>query len=331
MSIRYVFAAVAMFTAATAHAQDLSVKESKGSLDFYSGDKLITKYHHQGFAKPIFYPVHSPSGTPLTRAWPMEKGAKNQSTDHPWQKSAWFVHGDVVAEGVTLKTPRKGIAGTDFWAEGLNNCGKIVCTKVEIKKKDPKHITVVTTNEWQTPEGVKILDETRVIHLLQVDGAWLIVCESDLAATTYSIVFDDTKEGSFGIRINDQITGKSGKGKIVNADGLVGEKACWGRPSAWCDYSGPIDDKVAGLAILTDPKNAHPSCWHVRDYGLMAANPFGRTRSGFPAMKGRTDVVRLEKGQRLPLRFGIVLHDGDVTSGKVAEVYNRFVSLRDKE
>jgi len=100
-----------------AHARaDLSVKEGNGILEFYSGDKLITKYHYQGYQKPIFYPVNAPSGVPLTRAWPLEKGAKNETTDHPHQKSAWWCHGDIIAEGTKLKNSKKGIAGTDFWS-----------------------------------------------------------------------------------------------------------------------------------------------------------------------------------------------------------------------
>ncbi len=316
-----------------ARAQDLSVKESDGQIAFYSGDKLITKYHHQGYSKPIFYPVMAPSGVPLTRGWPMVTDIKGEATDHPHQKSVWFTHGDVVAEGKEIKNVRKNINGTDFWAEGH---GKIVCVSAKVVKKDKDQIVVVTKNEWISADGEKILEETRTIRVTQLEGAWLIVVESDLFAPTYNIVFDDTKEGSFGIRINEQIIagktkdGGGGKGKIQNADGKVGEKACWGYPSAWCDYSGPINEKVAGLAILVDPKNSYPSCFHVRDYGLMAANPFGRKKSGFPAMKDRTDLVRLEKGQHLELRYGVLLHDGDAEQGRVAASYQKFVDLRGK-
>lgn len=321
-----------LLATSTANAQQLSVKQSEGVLEFFDGDKLITRFLHQGYAKPIFYPVNAPSGVPLTRAWPMKKGEKNESKDHPWQKSAWFCHGDVVAEGLKLKTPRKGVVGTDFWADGLSGCGTIACKKVEIKKQDKNHIIVVATIEWLSADGDKIVDETRTIHIHKLEGAWLIVSESDLFASTYNLVFDDTKEGSFGIRINDQIiAGKGGKGKIQNAEGKVGEKECWGQLSAWCDYSGPIDGQSAGLTIFADPKNPHPSCWHVRDYGLMAANPFGRNASGFPAMKGRKDLVRLEKGEHLKLRYGMLLHEGDASVGRVAEQFERFVALRGKE
>jgi hypothetical protein len=129
-----------------------------------------------------------------------------------------------------------------------------------------------------------------------------------------------------GIRINDQIRADKGKGVLQNAEGKVGEKACWGRRSAWTDYSGPIDGKMAGLAILDDPKNA-PSCWHIRGYGLNAANPFGRAKSGFPDERGKHDLVRLAKGDHLKLRYGLVLHDGDAATASVADVYERFVAM----
>jgi hypothetical protein len=96
--------------------------------------------------------------------------------------------------------------------------------------------------------------------------------------------------------------------------------------AAWCDYSGPIGEKTAGIAILADPSNPVPTCWHSRGYGLMAANPFGRAKSGFPAMKGKTDLVKLAKGEHLKLRYGILLHTGDATQGQVAEMYKKFAA-----
>jgi hypothetical protein len=96
--------------------------------------------------------------------------------------------------------------------------------------------------------------------------------------------------------------------------------------SAWCDYSGPADGKTAGIALLADPNNPVPTAWHSRNYGLMAANPFGRARSGFPDLKGKKDLVKLAKGEHLKFRYGLLLHSGDVKEGKVADYYKQFVS-----
>ena len=42
------------------------------------------------------------------------------------------------------------------------------------------------------------------------------------------------------------------------------------------------------------------------------------------------DLVKLAKGEHLKLRFGILLHPGDVKEGKVAEHYKTFVDLKKK-
>src|SRR5205085_2197688 len=131
--------------------------------------------------------------------------------------------------------------------------------------------------------------------------------------------FGDTKEGSFAVRVNDAIRATKGNGALSNANGKTGESACWGRQSAWCDYSGPIDGKTCGIAIFDDPSNAERACWHSRGYGLMAANPFGRAHSGFSAVKGNNDLVKIAKGQHLKLRYGLLVHTGNVQEGRVRE------------
>jgi len=328
-----VAALLASVPAAQAQGGKVQIKKTKDAFEFYIGDELVTRYHIAGYPRPIFWPVNAPGGVPLTRNYPPPEG---QANDHPHQKSAWFCHGDVIPEGINFKSPIKNVIGVDFWSEAKGH-GKIVTTFVETFKKE-KPDTIIAKNTWQTAEGQKIMDETRTIRLHDLGKARLIVIEIDLHASVCPITFGDTKEGAFGIRINDVIhaapanKGKpAGKGKIQNAEGKIGEKDCWGQISAWCDYSGPIDGKQVGLAVLSDPKNL-PCCWHVRGYGLMAANPFGRDKHAkFPAVKGNNELVRLKKGEHLQFRFGMLLHEGDAVSGDVAAHYQRFVALRGKE
>jgi hypothetical protein len=306
----------------------LTIKVDPQQVDFLSGGELVTRYHKApDAAKPFFWPLIGPRGVPLTRAWPMDKAAAGGSTDHVHQKSVWFTHGDVILEGLEISKKTKGVAGVDFWSEGPSR-GVIVCTAVDPPELTADRAHLLTRNEWRTADGKKVLDEARAIDFHDYGDARLLVVEIDLFASAGPVIFGDTKEGSFGVRVNDEIRAGRGAGKIENADGKVGEKACWGQKSGWCDYSGTIDGKTAGIAVLDDPKNPYPACWHVRGYGLMAANPFGRGKSGFPAMKGRTDLVKLLKGEHLKLRYGILLHNGDAHEGKVAEYFERFVGLR---
>jgi hypothetical protein len=305
------------------------VEVDRYQVDFLAGSgQLVGRYHRDArVAKPYFWPVNGPGGVPLTRAWPMEKASPGGSTDHPHQKSAWFCHGDVIPEGLTLKTHAKGVKGVDFWSEQPGH-GRIVCTEVGEPQFGKDHVRLPTRNEWRTADGVKLLDEARTLHFYDYGDTRLLVVDIDLLAAAAPVTFGDTKEGSFGVRVNDGIRAQGGRGKIQNAHGKTGEAACWGQTAAWCDYSGPIDGKTVGIAILDDPRNPYPACWHVRGYGLMAANPFGRARSGFPAVRGRDDLVKLAKGEHLKLRYGLLLHPGDAGEGQVGEYYQRFIKLK---
>ena len=300
--------------------------DSKNRFRFsLGGQEVATYYTDASWAKPFLWPLIAPNGVAVTRAWPIEPTVL-VSRDHVHQKSAWFTHGEV-----TLATAGEGESKPiDFWAE-MPGHGKIILTHCDLP---PNGRPLKANYEWQGPKGQKVLDESRSIALFSVAAGRLIVFDIDLQAAFGPVNFGDTKEGAFGVRVDDRLrVGEKGKinpkSRITNADGKEGEKACWGYPSDWCDYSGEIDGKAVGVAIFDDPANKPRSCWHVRDYGLMAANPFGRQKSGFPAMHGRTDLVRLGKGEHLKLRYAIFLHDGDATAGKVATAFERFMKSKD--
>ncbi len=331
--------AACLFSAPAAPAADapgVAIEVKKDVLEFRVGKDVVTRYHiGESVAKPYFWPLTASNGAAVTRAWPMVPAAPFDSTDHPHQKSAWFCHGDVIPDGIELKQKVKGVEGVDFWSEAPGH-GRIVCVHVSQPKNTGDHATVLTKNEWRTADGVKIMDETRTISLYALGESRLLVLDIDLLASVAPITFGDTKEGSMGVRVNDAIRegppqkkgDKYGWGHLTNADGKSGEKDVWGYRSKWCDYSGTIDGKVAGIAIFDDPSNKYPAAWHSRGYGLMAANPFGRNKAGFPATKGQTELVKLPKGEHLKLRYGILVHPGDVKDGKVQEASEKFVKLK---
>jgi hypothetical protein len=294
----------------------------KNVLEFFVGKELVARYNAgPDVPKPYFFPVMAPGGLKVTRGVPPDKG---DATDHPHQTSAWFCHGDVIPEGIELNHKVKGVKGVDYWSIAPGH-GKMVCVKVQFNSGASP---VDTWNEWRTADDVKVLDEKRTIALDPVEGGYLFVLDIDLHASVCPITFGDTKEGSMGVRVPNAMTEKFGKGTLTNAEGKTGMKNIWGGQSNWCDYSGPVakgeDAAVAGIAIFDHPDNKPRACWHSRDYGLMAANPFGRKTAGFPAVKDEPKLVRLEKGEHLKLRYGLFLHKGDVKEGKVAEAYARF-------
>jgi hypothetical protein len=109
-----------------------------------------------------------------------------------------------------------------------------------------------------------------------------------------------------------------GQGHIVLSTG-VRDNDTWGKRADWCDYYGPVDGKTVGVAMFDHPSNPrHPTWWHVRDYGLFAANPFGQHNfEKLPDPKAGEMVVK--KGDKVTFKYRFLWHDGDELQGKVAE------------
>jgi hypothetical protein len=324
-----------------------TIEVGKTHIDFRAGKTLVARYVTDSkAAKPYFWPVNALPGMSVTRPWPMEEG-KGEAKDHPHQKSVWFCHGDVIPVGMDYKKHFKNVEGIDFWSEGKGH-GNIVVVKVGKPIAEKNHASITTTNEWRTAEGQKILDETRVIHLHHFGkGSNLLVLNIDLHASTVDVKFGDTKEGSLGVRVRESLRVDRGKGKLTNAEGKSGEgktikgkgtnanrEGCWGLVSAWCDYSGPVDKEgtIAGIAVFADPGNSIDTAWHARNYGLLAANPFGRAKhAGFPDRKGNNELVTLKKGEHLKLRYGLFLHAKDAKEADVAGMFAKFKKLKGKK
>lgn len=322
---------------ALGRADEVSVSAGKDAIEFKVGKEVVATYAiAEKVAKPYLYPVLAPNGVPVTRGYPMKPAAPMETVDHVHQKSVWFCHGDVIPEGIDLKvkSANKADKGVDFWSESKDATGarhgKIRCVKVgEPKQHAKNHASVETHNEWLTPDGVKIMDEVRVIHLTDSPDGRTFAFDITLKATVCPITFGDTKEGSFGIRVRDELRMEKsakflgGDGVMTNAAGKAVEKDIWGHPSEWVDYSGKLDGKEVGVAVFDHPSNPKAS-WHARGYGLVAANPFGRAHSGFPSQKGKEDLLKIAKGGEMKLKYAVYAHNGDTKSGKVADAYEAF-------
>lgn len=311
-------------------------------LRFTLGNHPITTYRYAGtvqaekgtdelpLAKPFFYPlnVHM-AGPPVTRDWPLKRGNPGETKDHFHQKSVWFCHGDVEPGWFKFegKSADRRAGGVNFWTEAAGH-GRIVCVEVGTPlTAGPSTLTIPTRNEWRTPDGRKILDETRQIGLSDRAPGILLSLDITLTASEGPVTFGDTKEGAMGVRVHDDLRTQAKKGAVVtSSDGtssnaMKDDLPLWGKGADWHDYSGQVDGKPVGLAVFDHPENKPRAAWHTRAYGLMAANPFGRKGSKFPLYAGRTDLVTLTKGESLRLRYGVYAHHGDAKSGKVAEAF----------
>jgi len=201
--------------------------------------------------------------------------------------------------------------------------GKIVLKKVGKVTSGRKQGSIAATFEWQDRGGSALLTESRVMTFY-ADRS-LRVVDFDITLTAVQkVVFGDTKDGVFGIRLRPVLQEDVGSGHMVNADGLKGEKALWGKPSNWCDYSGSIGDEKVGVAILDNPGNPrHPVRWHARAYGLFAANPFGI--AAFTGDRTQDSPTELEPGKSLRFRYRLIVHPGDAATANIPAQWDRYV------
>jgi hypothetical protein len=266
--------------------------------------------------KPYLHPLRAASGTYVTRMWPMENVAEeaNDTKDHQHQRGVWFAHDSV--------------NGLDFWNNEASyttpNRGKIVVKPPVAARNGLNDGAIAATFEWQDLKGAPLLREDRVMTFYR--DPVLRTIDFDITLTAIQkLTFGDSKDGTFGIRIRPVLQEDKGTGHILNADGLAAEKEAWGKPSNWCDYSGDVHGEKLGIAVFDNPANPrHPVRWHVRSYGLFAANEFGL--SVFTNDKSQNGSVTVAPGQSLRYRYRIIVHPGDAKSADIAALWTKYAS-----
>jgi len=287
-------------------AAEFKVEQVEDGVIVKLDGQLLTHYQIKNGPKPYLWPLVGPTGQAFTRAFPMEK-VEGEKQDHPHHRSLWFTHGSV--------------NGIDFWAESPKS-GKIV--HVEFVKVSGGETAVISTkNDWIAPDGTKVCSDVRTITFRVVNGMYVIDFDIVVYANNGEVIWGDTKEGSFGIRVPTVLDVQQRKGgTIITSEGKR-DVAAWGTQARWVDYNGKIDGKQVGIAILNHPKSfRHPTYWHVRDYGLFAANPFGL--HDFLKTKEHQGEYRQPPGEELRLNYRVILHTGNEQDAQIEHAYQAY-------
>lgn len=271
--------------------------------------EYLTRAGHQ----PAVWPLIGPTGKAMTRSYPDGPLLEGEMDDHPHHHSLWFTHGDV--------------NGRDFWTEH-----KETALNSEIKHREFIELEsgdvgrIVTSNDWIS-DGKKILEDERTLVFGQDEFGRYVDFAVTLHASEGDVKFGETKEGSFGVRANAPLTVDAKQGaKLVNSRGMADGDA-WGMFADWIDNYGPIDGEELGIAILSHPSNyRHPTRWHARTYGLLAANPFGEGEFPKDGSQPKQGAKTLAKGEKLSLRYRVLLHQGDPDQAKVQQAYEKYIA-----
>ena len=299
-------------------AAEWSLEQTDNGYKVNIDGRLFTEYRTDFQGTPILWPLIGPTGQEMTRSFPMvPEGKPSEKLDHPHHRSLWFTHGNV--------------NGNDFWAI---TSSIIKHKRFHKAEKESQGVLLVTENEWLDKNGIVLCTDQRTIRLGLSGENRLIDFDVTVTAVADSVVFADTKEGSFGLRVPGRFDSDGNRkdkehpgGTITNAEGLKGD-AAWGKRSSWVDYSGELENgEIVGIAILNHPSSfRYPTYWHVRTYGLFAANPFG-LHDFVKGEKADAGSLTMKKRDTFTLRYRVVLHKGTSENIDLPKMFEEYSAL----
>ena len=268
--------------------------------------QVFFDYYPSAAPRPHIDALFTPSGRRLTRDLAT---APSDSDDHLHHKGIWWGH--------------RNVDGEDIWTE-FDGHGSIRSNGGPTVATGPDGVELRHTMTWLAADGRPLVRDIRTIRARRPDasGAQALDIELELSAASGPVTLSDTKEaGLVALRVAPELEERRG-GRITLSTGARGESEAWGKPAAWCDYSGTVDGAEVGVAVFDHPDNPLPAYWHVRDYGLLAVNPFGLIDFGETARSGS---ITLDADSPLSSRYRILAHDGQVD---LHEHYNTYVQER---
>ncbi|MCX6910460.1 MAG: PmoA family protein [Verrucomicrobia bacterium] len=300
-------------------AEGVAISDVGGKLRVEIGGELFTEYHYKDVARPYMYPIIGPGGVGMTRDWPMKEN-DNDVQDHVHHKGLWYAHGKV--------------NDVDCWSE-QKAFGKTIHEKFLETTSGAKQGVIRSLNKWVTADGKPLCSDERTIRFYPHSDVRMLDFEITFIASEGDLTLGDTKEGSMSIRLPTSMSvkakGKVAEGHIINSKGERDVDA-WGKRAEWVDYYGPVNGKPVAVAMFDHPKNPrHPTHWHVRDYGLFSANPYGIhdfTAKDAEKQPAGAGDLKVAAGKKVTFRYRFLFHTGDEKEGKVAEHYKKYAATK---
>jgi hypothetical protein len=318
--------------------------------------KPFTSLHTGGpdLNRVYLHPLRAASGTVVNRSFPAGQ-VPGETTDHPHHAGLFYGHGDVngfnfwaiqnvareaVAAAADGRARRAGPTGSDpsrrAGATGSDptssdaTLGRIVARSPARVQSGKTTGTIDIVLAWLKPDGATLLTETRRMTFHAHPTLRIVDVDLYLEALE-PVEFRDTKEGTFALRMataleepakNPKPGAMPRTGRLLNAEGAVGEANVWGKRSAWVDYAGRLGAEPVGIVMMDHPSNPrHPTYWHSRGYGLHAINPFGL--HDFLNDKTVNGALVLEPGQHVRFRYRVVIHPG-LPATEIAALYSAY-------
>jgi hypothetical protein len=296
-----------MFLAASfsVAAGEFAVEQRDGRLLITHDGAPVAHYvfHDTNIFRPYFAHVRTLDGLQVTRNHPPIPGADpvDHATMHP---GIWMAFGD--------------ISGQDFWRNKATIRQERFISKLVTSKGQ---LTFAAESTMIATNGEALAKLISNFTLATLPDGYLLTWHAAFTPAIDNFVFGDQEEMGFGIRVATPISEKNG-GLVKNSDGLTGAKNAWGKTAAWCDYSGVLSNRLVGITVMPHPKNFRASWFHSRDYGLLAANPFGQKAF----TKSEASRVPVKKNETFHLRFAAFIHSTPTNEPDIANAFRTFTN-----
>jgi hypothetical protein len=170
-------------------------------------------------------PLRTASGVVVKRGLPVENdvsaGDPQASSFEPHQRPLYWGHGNIY--------------GLDFWQEPVfdhyyEDHGHQAYRHAKLLNVKAERDGIAADFSLRDPAERQVGQERQVLRFGGEGAVRMVDCEFTLTATSGPLVFGDTKEGAFGIRLANELSGPAVI--ITNSAGAHGEKQIWGKSTA---------------------------------------------------------------------------------------------------
>ena len=287
---------ISLVTISAGFAQPEVTAEKFGDrIEFRIDGNLFTSYiisQHEKY--PYFYPVNGPSNASVTSM---------RNANYPHHSSLFFGCDKV--------------NGGNYWQEGLEQ-GQIISLRADIHETGGEKAVVENECIWTRPGADAPVKDIRKITVSAPSAEKFQIDFEVSMEMLLDVTIEKTNHSLFSGRMDPDLAVING-GTMINAEGETGEQGTFGKRSAWMAYFGNRMGKTEGMAILQHPSNEwFPAPWFTRDYGFFSPTPMY-----WPENDKNTI---LKKGDKIHLRYRVLVHSGDHNQAGIAREYEKYKS-----
>jgi hypothetical protein len=265
---------------------------------------------------PHYWPLNSPSGKNLLI---------QQTEPYPHHRSFWFadtVRLEGYREVSTYNALYSGqVIGRNAWGPPFrDHVRHFEFSRLETRAG---RAVIHSRSIWEMDGDLPVLDEERRVLVFALGGGeYLLDVTFTLEASYGDVEFvsDAVHYAWPYLRMHPVFSGENG-GTLITDGGAAGQEATDMKAARWIDYSNTVQGETEGVAVFQWP-DGEDHRWLTREYGCFGPRR-PDDRSGEPFV--------LAEGDSISQRVGILVHRGDVESGKVAERYRDYVAGKWRE